>query len=97
MVWLMVNLITYRYTFSIFIGANYGLVNGEPLLSDGHWVVAEKIMKFLKIFYESTVALSGVYYPTGSLMLHHILDIAGHLHVQETDPLLNDIVTPMKL
>jgi hypothetical protein len=54
-------------------------------------------MEFLEMFYESTVALSGVYYPTSPLMLHHILDIAGHLHVQETDPLLMNIVTPMKL
>jgi hypothetical protein len=91
------HLVPYRYTFSIFIGANYGLVNGEPLLSDGHWVVAEKIMEFLEIFYESTVALSGVYYPTSPLMLHHIFDIAGHLHAQETDPFLMNIVTPMKL
>jgi hypothetical protein len=91
------HLIPYRYTFSVFIGANYGLVNGEPLLSDGHWVVAEKIMEFLEIFYESTVALSGVYYPTSPLILHHILDIASHLHAQETDPLLMNIVTPMKL
>jgi hypothetical protein len=73
------------------------LINGEPLLSDGHWVVAEKIMESLEIFYESTVALSGVYYPTSPLMLHHILNIAGHLHAQETDPLLMNIVAPMKL
>jgi hypothetical protein len=91
------HLIPYRYTFSIFIGANYSLVNGEPLLGDGHWVVAEKIMEFLEMFYESTVALSGVYYPTSPLMLHHILDIAGHLHAQETNPLLMNIVTPMKM
>ena len=70
------HLIPYRSTFSVFIGANYGLVNGQPLLSDGHWVVAEKMMEFLEMFYESTVVLSGVYYPTSPLMLHHILDIA---------------------
>jgi len=38
------------------------LVNGEPLLSEGHWAVVEKIMEFLGIFYEPTVALSGVDY-----------------------------------
>jgi hypothetical protein len=54
-------------------------------------------MEFLEIFYESTVALSGVYYPTSPLMLHHILDIVGHLHTQEIDSLLMNIVTPMKL
>ena len=91
------HLIPYISTFSVFIGANYGLVNGQPLLSDGHWVVAEKIMEFLEMFYESTVVLSGVYYPTSPLMLHHILDIAGQLHSSLTDPLLMNIVTPMKL
>ena len=91
------HLIPYKGTFSTFIAANYGLVNGEPLLSEGHWAVAEKIMEFLGIFYESTVALSGVYYPTSPLMLHHILEIACHLHARETDPLLMSILTPMKL
>jgi hypothetical protein len=91
------HLIPYKYTFSVFIGANYGLVNGELLLSDGHWVVAEKIMEFLEMFYESTVALSGVYYPTSPLMVHHIIDIADRLHAQETDPLLMNVITPMKL
>jgi hypothetical protein len=37
-------------------------------------------MKFLELFYEATVTLSGVYYPTSPLMLHHILDFAEHLH-----------------
>ncbi|CAO2148769.1 unnamed protein product [Urochloa humidicola] len=91
------HLLPYKSPFSTFIAANYGLVNGQPLLSEGHWTVAEKIMEFLEIFYESTVALSGVYYPTSPLMLHHILDIASHLHARETDPLLMSIVTPMKL
>ena len=72
------HLLPYRSTFSVFIGANYDLVNGEPLLSDGHWAIADKMMEFLELFYDSTVALSGVYYPTSPLMLHHILDIAGH-------------------
>ena len=91
------HLLPYRSTFSVFIGANYGLVNGQPLLSDGHWVVAEKMMEFLEMFYESIVVLSGVYYPTSPLMLHHILDIAQHLHSKDNDPLLMNIVTPMKL
>ena len=91
------HLIPYISTFSVFFGANYGFVNGQPLLSDGHWVVAEKMMEFLEMFYESTVVLSGVYYPTSPLMLHHILDIAGHLHSKDTDPLIMNILTPMKL
>jgi hypothetical protein len=49
------------------------------------------------LFYESTVALSGVYYPTSPLILHHIIDIAGHLYAQESNALLMNIVSPMKL
>ena len=45
----------------------------------------------------STVALSGVYYPTPSLMLHHILKIARHLNVYENHELLRHAVVPMKL
>jgi hypothetical protein len=37
-------------------------------------------MKFLEMFYASTIVLSGVYYrPTSRLMLHHIIEIVGHL------------------
>jgi hypothetical protein len=82
------HLLPYRETFCTSIGASYGLVNGEHLLSEGHWVVAAKILKFLQMLYESTVALSGVYYPTSPLMLHHIIEIVGHLYDQETNPLL---------
>ncbi|WVZ90905.1 hypothetical protein U9M48_037159 [Paspalum notatum var. saurae] len=67
-----------------------------PLLTDNHWIVAEKILFFLELFYDSTVALSGVYYPTAPLMLHHILRIARHLNAYENDPLLRCAVVPMK-
>jgi hypothetical protein len=69
------------------------LFKGEPLLSEGHWTVAEKIIEVLGIFYDSTVTLSGVCYPTSLLMLHHIIDSAGHLHAQESDTFLMSIVT----
>ncbi|XP_022680970.1 zinc finger BED domain-containing protein DAYSLEEPER-like [Setaria italica] len=69
----------------------------DPLLTENHWVIAEKILLFLEMFYDSTVALSGVYYPTSPLMLHHIIEIAGHLHGQDSDPLLRNIAVPMKL
>jgi hypothetical protein len=54
-------------------------------------------LEFLKIFYKSTVVLSGVYYPTSSLILHHLLDIASHLHASQKDQNLIAIVYPMKL
>jgi hypothetical protein len=59
-------------------------------------MLLKKIIEFLKIFYDSTIALSSVYYPTSSLMLHHILEIAGHLNAYENDELLRHVVVPMK-
>ncbi|WVZ69805.1 hypothetical protein U9M48_018534 [Paspalum notatum var. saurae] len=70
--------------------------DGTPLLTDNHCIVAEKILSFLELFYESTVALSGIYYPTALLMLHHILRIARHLNAYENDPLLRPAVVPIK-
>jgi hypothetical protein len=91
------HLLPYKEIFSRFIGANYGLVNGEPLLIVGHRVVAQKILEFLELIYESTVPLFGVYYPTSLLVLHNIFEIASHLYAQETNALLMNIMTSMKL
>ncbi|WVZ84994.1 LOW QUALITY PROTEIN: hypothetical protein U9M48_031959 [Paspalum notatum var. saurae] len=91
------HLLPYKSTFSVFIKTQYPLnKDGTPLLTDNHWIVAEKILSFLELFYESTVALSGVYYPTAPLILHHILRIARHLNAYENDPLLRCAVVPMK-
>ena len=87
------HLVPYSAVFSVFINANYG----SQLVSARHWHVAEKILEFLEIFYESNVVLSGVYYPTTPLILHHLLDIASHLHASEKDQNLMSIVYPMKL
>jgi hypothetical protein len=46
--------------------------------------------------YVSTVVMSGVYYPTSPLMLHHILHINKHMDMYENDNLLRHIVVPMK-
>ena len=54
-------------------------------------------MEFLQLFYDSTVVLSGVYYPISPLDLHHILEIASHLYAAERDHNLRNIVGPMKL
>jgi hypothetical protein len=48
------------------------------------------------MFYESTVAFSSVYYPTGPLMLHHIIDIVGHMNSNQNDPMLRSYTLPMK-
>jgi hypothetical protein len=67
------------------------------LLTARHWYIAEKILEFLEIFYESTVVLSGVYYPTSLLILQYLLDIASNLNASEKDQNLIVVVYPMKL
>ena len=86
-------LVSYSAVFSVFINSNYG----SPLLSSNHWYVAKKILQFLELFYDCTIVLSGVYYPTSPLVLHHVLEIASHLHAAERDQNLRQIVYPMKL
>jgi hypothetical protein len=54
-------------------------------------------MKILELFYDATCVLSGVYYPTAPLMMHHILDFAEHLHTAENDASFRSIAAPMKL
>jgi hypothetical protein len=41
--------------------------------------------------------MSGVYYPTAPLVLHHILEIAEHLQKAKRDQNFRSIVAPMKL
>jgi hypothetical protein len=77
----------------VFINYHYD----SELLTINHWYVAEQIMVFLELFYDSIVVLSGVYYPTSLLILHHILDIAEHLHNAEKDQNFRNIAAPMKL
>jgi hypothetical protein len=45
----------------------------------------KKIFEFLEQFYDSTVVVSGVYYPTSPLILHHVLEIASHLNNYKND------------
>jgi hypothetical protein len=52
---------------------NYPRKLGEPnLLTNSHWYVAEKLLEFLELFYDATVTLSRVYYPTSPLIMHSI-------------------------
>jgi hypothetical protein len=67
------HLVPHRSTFSVFIQTQYPMQDGSPsLLTTNHWTVVDKVLSFLHFFYDSTVALSSVYYPTSPLMLHQI-------------------------
>ncbi|WVZ96770.1 hypothetical protein U9M48_042369 [Paspalum notatum var. saurae] len=91
------HLIPYRSTFDVFIQTHYPKGDGNtPLLTDQHWYIAEKVLTFLEMFYDATCVLSGVYYPTSPLIMHHIFQIANRLDAYENDPLLRTVVAPMK-
>jgi hypothetical protein len=73
------HLVSYKNTFSVFISANYQ-AGRESLLTEDPWYVAEHMLNFLRLFYLSTVSLSGVYYPTSPLMMHVLIEIVDHLN-----------------
>jgi hypothetical protein len=84
------HLLPYKSVFFVFINTHYGY----PLLNEQHCYVAEKVLEFLELFYESTIVLSSVYYTTCPLVIHHILEFASHLHEHDTN--LSVVVVPMK-
>jgi hypothetical protein len=90
------HLLPHKNSFSIFITTNHPLIDGQPLLTEQHWYVAEKIFEFFEHFYDSTVVLSSIYYPTSPLVLHHVLEIASHLNNCENNKDLRNVVVPMK-
>ncbi|XP_072148491.1 zinc finger BED domain-containing protein RICESLEEPER 2-like [Setaria viridis] len=90
------HLMPHKNTFSVFITTQHPLVEGQPLLTETHWYVVEKILLYLEQFYDSTVVLSGIYYPTAPLVLHHVLEIDGHLSTYKYDDDLKNVVAPMK-
>jgi hypothetical protein len=90
------HLLPHKNLFSIFITTNQPLIDGQTLLTERHWYVAEFFLKFLKQFYDSTVVLSGIYYPISPLILRHVLEIAGHLNNYENDKDSRNMVVSMK-
>jgi hypothetical protein len=91
---LMLNhLFRHKTPFTTFIHTQYLRVEGELLLlTDEHWAVAQKVLSFLELFYDSTVALSGVYYPTFPLMIHFLVKIVLHLKNYANDVHIRSVV-----
>jgi hypothetical protein len=91
------NLFPHKVPFTTFIHANYPRgEQGELLLTQEHWALAEKVFKFLELFCETTVALSGVYYHTSPLMLHYMIKLAIHLKTYANDVHLRNMVQPVQ-
>ena len=90
------HLMPHKQSFSVFIQTHYPRASGEPmLLTETHWYIAEHILTFLELFYDSTCALYVVYDPLSPLILHNIIEIAAHLNKYENDAMLRSVV-PMK-
>jgi len=90
------HLFPHKVSFTTFIHAQYPRAEGgQLLLTDDHWAMAEKVLKFLELFYDATVALSGVYYPTSPLMIHYLVKIAMHLKNYANDTHIRPVVQPM--
>ena len=90
------HLFPHKSPFTTFIQAQYPRSEGEPfLLTDEHWMIAQKVLSFLELFYDSTVTLSGVYYPTSPLMIHYLVKIALHLKNYANDIHIRSVVQPM--
>ena len=53
------------------------------------------MLKFIELFYDSAVALFGVYYPTSPLMIHYLVKIAIHLKNYANDGHIRPVVQPM--
>ena len=58
-------------------------------------MIAQKVLSFLELFYDSIVTLSGVYYPTSPLMIHYLVKIALHLKNYANDIHIRSVVQPM--
>jgi hypothetical protein len=93
------SLIRDKVPFTAFINQHcpYKDQTGGDYLSADTWHIAESMVQFLETFYDSTVALSGVYYPTSPMIVHNILEIAQRLKDYENDPILREVVGKMKL
>jgi hypothetical protein len=90
------HLFPHKVPFTTFMHAQYPRAEGgQLLLTNDHWAMVEKLLKFLELFYDSTVAFSGVHYPTFSLMIHCLVKIAIHLKNYANDSHNRPVVQPM--
>ncbi|KAK2659633.1 hypothetical protein Ddye_006166 [Dipteronia dyeriana] len=66
------------------------------ILTTNDWYVAKIFVQFLKIFYNATVTLSGVYYPTSSQTIHQIVEMSELLNNYREDEHLGAAVVVME-
>ena len=84
--------IGYKNVISMF----YNTRKNSILLSDVDWFIAEKMVDFLETFYDATVVLSGVYYPTSPLVFTQLMLISSLFAEYRNDDLFQLIVARME-
>ena len=82
------NAIEYKNVISMF----YNTKHNNILLSDVDWFIAERMIYFLENFYDATVLLSGVYYPTSPLVFTQLMLISSLFCEYRNDNLFKLIV-----
>ncbi|KAK2637388.1 hypothetical protein Ddye_032180 [Dipteronia dyeriana] len=70
--------------------------HSPKILTTDDWYVAKIFVEFLKIFYNATVTLFGVYYPTSSPAIHQIVEISELLNSYREDEHLGVVVVAME-
>ncbi|KAK3224716.1 hypothetical protein Dsin_004578, partial [Dipteronia sinensis] len=89
------NCLDYSGSISCF----YNMIMAEidrPLLALNDWYVAKIFVQFLKVFYDSTLTLSGIYYPTSSQKIHQIEEMSEILNMCIDDEILGTTIVAME-
>ena len=86
------NAIEYKNVISMFYNTKHNMI----LLSDVDWFIAERMIYFLETFYDATVLLSGVYYPTSPLVFTQLMLISSLFSEYRNDNLFKLIVEKME-
>ena len=82
------NTIAYKNAITVF----YNLKMGYTELTELDWYIVEKFIQFLETFYDATVLLSGVYYPTAPLVILTLTEISQLFFACKDDNLFKEIV-----
>ena len=75
----------------------YNFKKGSQILSQNDWYVAKTFIKFLKVFNDSIVLLSRVYYPTSSLVIYQIVEMSEMFAAYRDDGILGSAVVAIKV
>ncbi|KAK3229359.1 hypothetical protein Dsin_001240 [Dipteronia sinensis] len=86
----------YAELITSFYNVNTANDTRREKLTDGDWYVATVVVEFLKVFYDVTVDLSGVYYPTSLLAILKLYDMADVLRQYSENVMVASAVVAMQ-